>query len=636
MSTQFIQYPQGGSGSGSTGSSTGVPYVIGPLDGAAASPNGGVIGSFSVYLQSASAVNPGLVSSAAQTFAGTKTFNSAPVLSGFTTGSLVFIGSGPALLAQDNANLFWDDTNNRLGIGTNAPDSALTVAQSAFQPPSASTTVHIVGTVGSTSRICLDAYNALPGNAPGFILRKARGTGGSPSAVLAEDNLGFLGVTGYGLSNFSGITAGTLTFKASQNWTNSNQGCYFHLVLNANSTTAGLERFRINENGITQLNAYAGSGGVLTTGSGGVIAMGSVSLTTQVSGILPSGNLPAGTQIGSVSLTNQVVGVLPNANMSTVSLAVAAQVVGSLTLTNQVVGVLPNANMSAVTLSTIAQVVGSISLTGQVSGILPQANIPTTLNIGSVTMTSSTGGTAYTVRMPGVQGSSSSSALTNDGLGNLRWKPLFSPTVTVISTGTAVLYTAPIDCVGVKITATGAGGGSGGAATGAGAGAGGGGAGGTAIKWLRGALGGQTLSVTVGDGGAAGTSAGGNGGGAADTTISSGTFFTAVSITASGGGGGTGNTGVQSALGGDGSTASGGDLNLTGGAGSSGIGGLSSLSGGLGGASFWGGGGRGAAQGGAGSVGNARGSGAGGADTNAGTNAGAKGAQGLVTIEEFY
>lgn len=37
-----------------------------------------------------------------------------------TTGSVLFVGSG-ATIAQDNANFFWDDTNNRLGIGTNSP-----------------------------------------------------------------------------------------------------------------------------------------------------------------------------------------------------------------------------------------------------------------------------------------------------------------------------------------------------------------------------------------------------------------------------------------------------------------------------------------------------------------------------------
>src|SRR5687768_7524135 len=45
---------------------------------------------------------------------------------GFTGGSLVFSGAS-SLLSEDNANLFWDNTNNRLGIGTNTPSHSLHV-----------------------------------------------------------------------------------------------------------------------------------------------------------------------------------------------------------------------------------------------------------------------------------------------------------------------------------------------------------------------------------------------------------------------------------------------------------------------------------------------------------------------------
>ena len=44
-----------------------------------------------------------------------------------TAGSVLFAGVG-GILQQDNANLFWDDTNNRLGIGTATPLSTLHVA----------------------------------------------------------------------------------------------------------------------------------------------------------------------------------------------------------------------------------------------------------------------------------------------------------------------------------------------------------------------------------------------------------------------------------------------------------------------------------------------------------------------------
>jgi hypothetical protein len=47
-------------------------------------------------------------------------------VTGGTTGSVLFINPTNTL-AQDNANFFWDDTNNRLGIGTNSPSQELTV-----------------------------------------------------------------------------------------------------------------------------------------------------------------------------------------------------------------------------------------------------------------------------------------------------------------------------------------------------------------------------------------------------------------------------------------------------------------------------------------------------------------------------
>jgi hypothetical protein len=54
------------------------------------------------------------------TIAGSGSFNP-----GFTTGSIAF--QGASSLTQDNTNLFWDDSTNRLGIGTNAPAGTLHV-----------------------------------------------------------------------------------------------------------------------------------------------------------------------------------------------------------------------------------------------------------------------------------------------------------------------------------------------------------------------------------------------------------------------------------------------------------------------------------------------------------------------------
>ena len=47
-------------------------------------------------------------------------------ITGSTSGSVLFANSSNQI-AQDNANFFWDATNHRLGIGTTAPSTALTV-----------------------------------------------------------------------------------------------------------------------------------------------------------------------------------------------------------------------------------------------------------------------------------------------------------------------------------------------------------------------------------------------------------------------------------------------------------------------------------------------------------------------------
>jgi hypothetical protein len=48
-------------------------------------------------------------------------------LSGLTAGSIPFIGSG-GVLSQNNSQLFWDNANGRLGIGTTSPTSKLSVS----------------------------------------------------------------------------------------------------------------------------------------------------------------------------------------------------------------------------------------------------------------------------------------------------------------------------------------------------------------------------------------------------------------------------------------------------------------------------------------------------------------------------
>jgi hypothetical protein len=69
-------------------------------------------------LPTASAANRGALSST-----DWNTFNNKFTLPALTSGSVLF--SNGTTIAQDNSNLFWDDTNNRLGIGTATPSYTL-------------------------------------------------------------------------------------------------------------------------------------------------------------------------------------------------------------------------------------------------------------------------------------------------------------------------------------------------------------------------------------------------------------------------------------------------------------------------------------------------------------------------------
>ena len=109
-------------------------------------------------LPTASAANRGALSAADWT-----TFNGKFNLPSLTSGSVLF--SNGTTIAQDNANLFWDDTNNRLGIGTASPSVNLSVRNSAgsyaavFGGQSATPSWVSIGTADSGTAPFIQALN---------------------------------------------------------------------------------------------------------------------------------------------------------------------------------------------------------------------------------------------------------------------------------------------------------------------------------------------------------------------------------------------------------------------------------------------------------------------------------------------
>jgi hypothetical protein len=109
--------------------------TIGAVDSQTKSANGAVISGTNLYLQTADIDDIGLVSIAAQTFNGVKTFDDGLVVTTggatITAGGLTVTAGGADVaggnLTVDTDTLFVDATNNRVGIGDATPDYKLDV-----------------------------------------------------------------------------------------------------------------------------------------------------------------------------------------------------------------------------------------------------------------------------------------------------------------------------------------------------------------------------------------------------------------------------------------------------------------------------------------------------------------------------
>ena len=271
----------------------------------------------------------------------------------FTLGSVVFAGASGNYV-QDNAQFFYDDTNNYLGLGTASPNTRLTIISptQTTVPGSipAGTDIFIVGADGALTRITQDAYGT--GFYPAYTGRAARGTAASPTASQTDDDLSQFTGRGYGASAFGSNSTGILAFHAAENFTNTAQGTYASILLAATGATTAVERWRFGPAGQLGIGGatYGTSGYVLTSGGASAAPTWSqVSLSTGVTGTLPVSS-------GGTGLTSYTVGGLVYASGST-TLAGLADVATGNALISGGVGAAPS--------------YGKIGLTTHVSGTLP-------------------------------------------------------------------------------------------------------------------------------------------------------------------------------------------------------------------------------------------------------------------------
>lgn len=187
----------------------------------------------------------------------------------FTSGSVVF-ADGSGVYAQDNANFFWDDTNNRLGIGTATPGFDVDVQHD-----------------GASSSVVTTGYGT--GFAGLMVTRAARGSKASPSAVQSADVLGGHNFRGYGATAFQAASSARINGMATENWSDSAQGAAIAFSTTPNGSTSAsiAERVRIDQNGKV---------GVGTTSPGTQLSITTLdSATTTVTNIATLGHNSSGT-----------------------------------------------------------------------------------------------------------------------------------------------------------------------------------------------------------------------------------------------------------------------------------------------------------------------------------------------------
>jgi len=179
-----------------------------------------------------------------------------PVGFGLTAGSILFSGPG-GYPTEDNANLFWDDSNNRLGLGVAAPQSSFEINFSGATAPAPLTSadVHLASAVAGTTFL-LD----LAAGTPAFVGRRTNTSFGSPSAIVINNVIGALHGRGYDGSSLSN-TQGAIEFFAAEGWGTSAHGTSARIRTTPAGSTTLTTTHVFNSDG--SMSCTAG----LTTGS---------------------------------------------------------------------------------------------------------------------------------------------------------------------------------------------------------------------------------------------------------------------------------------------------------------------------------------------------------------------------------
>ena len=206
----------------------------------------------------------------------------------FTEGSVVFAGTS-GTYTQDNSGLFFNNTNNRLGINTASPLGLLEARS----------------TVGGTNNGLFSLYEN-SGTSPYFTFQKARGTVASPSNVQLNDGMGDLTFSGYAYSDFNAAVVLRAYNYLAPGAAYLNGG--FKILINSQANGGLVEYLNIISNGNTAIGDNLTPTERLHVGGNARIT-GSVTATRFNANTTESG---ISSQYGSTNATNSYVSYIYN------------------------------------------------------------------------------------------------------------------------------------------------------------------------------------------------------------------------------------------------------------------------------------------------------------------------------------
>ena len=202
----------------------GTVTTIGTYDSQTSQANGLDIIGNTLYAQSATISNPGMVNATTQSFAGNKTF----------TGTIAISPSSTSALTIDTTSFIFDSTNSAFGIG---------------MQPSTAVAIDIINSSGTSKPIQITSYGT--GSTNVFHGRMARGTSGSPTATQSGDLLGVLSARGYGASQFAAASTGIINIVAGENFTNTSNLTYLQFQTTPTGSVTAAESMRVASTGVT-------------------------------------------------------------------------------------------------------------------------------------------------------------------------------------------------------------------------------------------------------------------------------------------------------------------------------------------------------------------------------------------------